>query len=233
MARKPSAAAPGKPRPRAGELPRILLTGFAPFGGETTNPSWDAARALHGKRIGGHVVVARQLPVTFGGSLDALRAAIDELQPALVLCVGQAGGRERLSIERVAINVDDARIPDNAGAQPIDAPIADDGPAAYFTTLPIKAMLVALRDAGIPAEVSQTAGTYVCNHVFYGLMHALRERPGVRGGFVHIPYAPTQLADRPGVPSLPVERVVDALRLALRVALQSGEDARITGGAEH
>ena len=211
----------------------MLLTGFAPFGGETTNPSWEAVRALHGKRIAGHLVVARELPVTFGGSLDALRAAIDELQPALVVCVGQAGGRERLSLERVAINVDDARIPDNAGAQPIDAPIADDGPAAYFTTLPIKAMLVALRDAGIPAEVSQTAGTYVCNHVFYGLMHALREQPGVRGGFVHIPYAPTQVADRPGVPSLPVDVVAGALRIVLRTALTHATDTALAAGAEH
>lgn len=232
MARAASHTHSTTPR-RRGRAPRVLLTGFAPFGGETTNPSWEAVRALHGKRIAGHLIVARELPVTFGGSLDVLRAAIDELQPALVVCVGQAGGRERLSLERVAINVDDARIPDNAGAQPIDAPIADDGPAAYFGTLPIKAMLAALRDAGIPAEVSQTAGTYVCNHVFYGLMHALRDHAGVRGGFVHIPYAPAQVADRPGVPSLPVERVVDALRIALRVALQSGKDARITGGAEH
>ena len=117
MSREPATASPRKPRPRGRALPRILLTGFAPFGGETTNPSWDAARALHGKRIDGHVVVARQLPVTFGGSLDALRAAIDEVHPVLGLCVGQAGGRERLSLERVAINVDDARIPDNAGAR--------------------------------------------------------------------------------------------------------------------
>lgn len=225
MARKSAAAASTKPR--------ILLTGFAPFGGETTNPSWEAARALHGRRIAGHTVVSRELPVTFGGSLDALRAAIAEVRPALVLCVGQAGGRERLSLERVAINVDDARIPDNAGAQPIDAPIAADGPAAYFTTLPIKAMLAALHNAGIPAEVSQTAGTYVCNHVFYGLMHALRDSPGLRGGFVHIPYSPAQAALHPGVPGLPLEAVTRGLRLALRVAIDTLHDRRLAAGAEH
>ena len=118
-------------------------------------------------------------------------------------------------IERVAINVDDARIPDNAGACPIDAPIVADGPAAYFATLPIKAMLAALREAGIPAEISQTAGTYVCNHVFYGLMHALRGKPRIRGGFIHIPYSPDQAARHPGAPSLPVEVVTRALRIAI------------------
>lgn len=213
--------------------PVVLLTGFAPFGGESVNPSWDAVRALDGERIAGHRAVARCLPVEFGASLRALWAALDELRPALVLCVGQAGGRAQLSLERVAINVDDARIPDNAGAQPVDTPVIAGGPAAYFTGLPIKAMLAGLRAAGVPAEISQTAGTYVCNHVFYGLMHALRERPGVRGGFVHIPYAPAQAARHPGAPSLPIETVVQGLRLALDVALTTGADHRFAAGAEH
>ena len=212
--------------------PTVLLTGFAPFGGEEANPSWQAAAALDGERIAGHRVAARLLPVEFGASLDALRAALDEVRPALVLCVGQAGGRAQLSLERVAINVDDARIPDNAGAAPIDEPIAADGPAAYFATLPIKAMLAALREAGIPAEVSQTAGTYVCNHVFYGLMHALRATPGVRGGFLHIPYSPEQAARHPGAPSLPVDTVVDGLRVALRTAVATSADRRLAAGAE-
>jgi pyroglutamyl-peptidase len=214
-------------------LPTILLTGFAPFGGETSNPSWDAVQLLDGSRIKGHRVVARCLPVEFGASLQTLRKAIRELKPALVLCVGQAGGRAQLSLERVAINVDDARIPDNAGACPVDTAIVDDGPAAYFTGLPIKAMLVALRASGIPAEVSQTAGTYVCNHVFYGLMHALRRTPKVRGGFIHIPYSPEQAAHHPGAPSLPVATVGEGLRIALRTALTTGNDRRIAAGAEH
>lgn len=213
--------------------PAVLLTGFEPFGGETSNPSWDAVRALDGTCIASHRVVTRCLPVEFGASLAALRTAIDECRPVLVLGVGQAGGRAQLSLERVAINVDDARIADNAGAHPIDEPVVADGPAAYFSDLPIKAMLAALRDAGIPAEVSQTAGTYVCNHVFYGLMHALRDAPGVRGGFIHIPYSTEQAACHPGAASLPIATVSEGLRVALRVALTTTDDHRIAAGAEH
>jgi pyroglutamyl-peptidase len=211
----------------------VLLTGFQPFGGEQVNPSWQAVSALQGMRIAGHRVVARELPVAFGGSLKALRAALKETHPSLVICVGQAGGRAQLSLERVAINVDDARIPDNAGQQPVDVPVITDGPAAYFSTLPIKAMREALRDAGFPAEVSQTAGTYVCNHVFYGLMHALRSRRGVRAGFIHIPYSPVQASMHPGAPSVAVETVTEALRLAVKVALKTRVDARLAAGAEH
>jgi pyroglutamyl-peptidase len=213
--------------------PTVLLTGFEPFGGEAGNPSWDAVLALDGARIAGHRVVTRCLPVAFGSSLAALAEAIDQSQPALVLCVGQAGGRAQLSLERIAINVDDARIADNAGARPIDEPVVADGPAAYFSDLPIKAMLAALRDAGIPAEVSQTAGTYVCNHVFYGLMHALRDAAGVRGGFIHIPFSTGQAACHPGAPSLPVATVSEGLRLALHVALTTTDDERLAAGAEH
>jgi pyroglutamyl-peptidase len=216
----------------ASQLPSVLLTGFAAFGGETCNPSWDAVSRLDGAVIAGHRIVAGRLPVEFGASLDALRDMLDTVSPALVLCVGQAGGRAQLSIERIAINIDDARIPDNAGAAPIDEPVVADGPAAYFATLPIKAMLAGLRAAGIPAEISQTAGTYVCNHVFYGLMHALRTRPETRGGFVHIPYAPEQ-AERHGAPGLAVGTVVDALRIALEVALTTTGDRRIAAGSEH
>jgi pyroglutamyl-peptidase len=213
-------------------LPTVLLTGFAPFGGEPVNPSWQAVAALHATRIAGHRVVACELPVAFGASLKVLRAAIRELRPALVLCVGQAGGRAQLSLERVAINIDDARIPDNSAAQPVDMPVVPGGPAAYFATLPIKAILAGLRAQGIPAEVSQTAGTYVCNHVFYGLMHALRASH-VRGGFIHIPYSPEQAARHPGAPSLPVDTVVAGLRIAVRIALTTHDDRRLAAGAEH
>ncbi len=161
---------------------------------------------------------------------------MDEVKPALVLCVGQAGGRAQLSLERVAINVDDARIPDNAGACPIDAAIATDGPAAYFTTLPIKAMLAALREAGFPAEVSQTAGTYVCNHVFYGLMHALRHDqsvPGVRGGFIHIPYSPEQAAHHPGAPSLAARYVTAGPASGGGHALTVERDAHLPQAPTH
>ena len=215
------------------ELPTVLLTGFAAFGGELHNPSWEAVSVLDGVVIAGHRIEARRLPVEFRASLDVLRESIDALAPKLVLCVGQAGGRAQLSIERVAINVDDARIPDNAGQSPVDEAIAADGPAAYFATLPIKAMLADLRSAGIPAEISQAAGTYVCNHVFYGLMHALRSRPAVRGGFIHIPYSPEQAARHPGAPSLPVATIVAALRIALDTALSTPHDRRMAAGAEH
>jgi pyroglutamyl-peptidase len=150
-----------------------------------------------------------------------------------VLCVGQAGGRGAISIERVAINVDDARIPDAAGRSPIDAPIVAGGPAAYFSTLPIKRLRAALAKAGIPAEVSQTAGTYVCNHVFYGLMHALKRRPGVRGGFVHIPYSPEQVRRHPDAPSLATANVVDALRILLRESLKHVDDLPLPMDAMH
>ncbi|MFC4728207.1 pyroglutamyl-peptidase I [Coralloluteibacterium thermophilus] len=211
----------------------LLLTGFAPFGGETENPSWLAVRPLDGALIDGYRVVAVELPVVFGEALRALEAALDRHAPALVLCVGQAGGRAQVSLERVAINVDDARIPDNAGNLPVDTAVIEGGPAAYFSNLPIKAMREAARAAGVPCEISQTAGTFVCNHVFYGLMHALRERPGVRGGFVHIPYSPQQAAAHAGAPSLPVELATRALRAMLETALRTGEDVRIAAGATH
>lgn len=211
----------------------VLLTGFAPFGAETSNPSWDLARALRGSRIGGRELRAVRLPVVFGEALEALDAALARHAPGLVLCLGQAGGRAQVSLERVAINVDDARIPDNAGRQPVDQPVVPGGPAAYFSTLPIKAMREAMRAAGCPAEVSQTAGTYVCNHVFYGLMHRLARRPGVRGGFMHVPWSPAQAARHPGEPALALETIAPALRKALAVALRTRGDLAVAAGAEH
>jgi pyroglutamyl-peptidase len=213
-------------------LPTVLLTGFEPFGGDALNPSWDAVRRLEGEVIAGHRIVAACLPVEFGRSLEVLRTHVERLRPGLVLAVGLAGGRAAISLERVAINVDDARIPDNAGRQPVDEPIDPAGPAACFARLPLKAVLVALRDAGIPAEVSQTAGTFVCNHVFYGLMRLL-EGSGARGGFIHVPYCPSQAAYHPGAPSMAPETVVEALRIAVRVSLTVERDLRLTAGAEH
>jgi pyroglutamyl-peptidase len=214
-------------------LPRVLLTGFDPFGGENLNPSWEAVRRLDGERVHGHRLVAEQLPTCFGDSLRRLRAALARIKPELVVCVGQAGGRSRISLERVAINVDDARIPDNAGTQPIDRAVVRGAPAAYFTSLPIKAQLAALQKAGLPAEISQTAGTFVCNHVFYGLMHALREKPQIRGGFVHIPFLPEQAVAHPGAPSLALDTIVASLRLIVDTALTTRRDRRVAGGATH
>jgi pyroglutamyl-peptidase len=208
--------------------PTVLLTGFDPFGGEALNPSWLAVQALQGRRIVGHRVVAAQLPTVFGTAPRQLQDLLKQHRPALVICVGQAGGRAALSLERVAINLDDARIADNATAQPIDTPVVPGGPAAYFTTLPVKAMRAALQRQGIAAEVSQTAGTFVCNHVFYGLMHALATRRGfrrTRGGFVHVPWLPEQ-----GTPSMALEDMVAGLRLAIRVALRTHEDLKVSAG---
>jgi pyroglutamyl-peptidase len=210
---------------------KLLLTGFEPFGGEATNPSWEVARALDGERIGPTQVVARRLPCVFGEARAVLDAAIDELRPELVLALGQAAGRCDFSIERVAINVDDARIADNAGAQPIDEPVIAGAPAAYFASLPIKAIVAALRDAGYPASVSQSAGTFVCNHVFFGLMHRLAGMHGARGGFMHLPLLPEQAARAPGQPSLPLATTIDGVRIALRCALGTQEDRRPAGGA--
>ena len=210
----------------------MLLTGFDPFGGATLNPSWLAVQALHGRRLLGHTLMAARLPTVFGDSLRTLQALLAQHRPALVVCVGQAGGRSALSLERIAINVDDAPIADNAGAQPIDTPVAPGAPAAYFSTLPIKAMRAALRREGLPAEVSQTAGTFVCNHVFYGLMHALATQPELRhtrGGFVHVPWLPEQ-----GTPSMALDDVVRGLRVALRCALENRpQTPELGAGATH
>jgi len=214
-------------------LPRVLLTGFDPFGGEALNPSWEAVRRLDGEVVHGHRVVAEQLPTRFGDSLRRLRTVLTRIKPALVICVGQAGGRSRVSLERVALNVDDARIADNAGKQPIDRPVVRGAPAAYFTSLPIKAQLAALQTAGLPAEISQTAGTFVCNHVFYGLMHALRDTPQIRGGFVHIPFLPEQAVTHPGAPSLALDTIIASLRLIVGTALATRRDRRVAGGATH
>lgn len=208
----------------------ILLTGFEPFGGEQSNPSWLAVQQLDGYQLDDEVqIVSRQLSCVFEKSQIELQAAIAELKPVLVLAVGQAGGRTELCFEKVAINFIDARIADNAGQQPIDKSVVTDGPAAYFTTLPIKAIVNSLKQQGIPAAVSYTAGTYVCNTVFYALMHQLKDKPKVRAGFLHIPYAPEQAIGK-AVASMPVDMVVNALKLCLPVALQTTEDLQIAAG---
>ncbi|MEX3170926.1 pyroglutamyl-peptidase I [Serratia quinivorans] len=214
-------------------MQKVLITGFEPFGGERVNPSWEVVKQLNDMELAGARIIARQLPCVFGAALEALNAAIDEVQPVMVLAIGQAGGRTDITIERVAINVDDARIPDNQGQQPIDEPIVESGPAAYFSTLPIKAMVDSMREAGIPASVSQTAGTYVCNHVMYGLLHRLNSQQAIKGGFIHIPYLPEQAAAHPGAPSMAATTVLFALELAISIALQVEHDLKVVGGATH
>ncbi|MBT2322872.1 pyroglutamyl-peptidase I [Variovorax paradoxus] len=210
----------------------MLLTGFEPFDKEALNPSWEAVRALDGWRCEGTVVHARRISCVFGAALGELDAAIDELRPQLVLAIGQAGGRSEIMPERVAINIDDGRICDNAGCQPIDEPVVAGAPAAYFSSLPIKAIVRDLRAGGVPASVSNTAGTFVCNHLFFGLMHRIATRPvpGMRGGFIHIPYLPEQAARFPGLPSMALDTVIAALRIAVATSLAVREDVRESGG---
>ncbi|MHA7281276.1 pyroglutamyl-peptidase I [Arthrobacter sp. MDT2-2] len=211
----------------------ILLTGFEPFGGQSTNPSWSAVRRAAGLLTEqGHEAVAVELPCVFGSSIDVLEGALERVRPGIVLCVGQAGGRERISLERVAINVDDARIPDNAGRQPIDEPVVPGGPAAYFSTLPLKACRETVLRLGVPVEVSQTAGTYVCNHVFYGLMDLLAARPGTRGGFIHVPYS-TEQGEANRQPGLAVEDMASALAAIATTTAGRTSDVRVPAGAEH
>jgi pyroglutamyl-peptidase len=210
---------------------KALVTGFEPFGGDAINPSFEALRRLP-TRLGALEIATAPLPVVFGAALPALRAAIASAAPDIVLAVGLAGGRVALSLERVAINVDDARIPDNDGNQPIDRPVVAGGPAAYFATLPIKAAVAALRDAGIPAAVSNSAGTFLCNHVFYGLMHEAARRNGAfRAGFLHVPYLPSQAARIPGAASLALEQVVEGIEIILQCAAARADDLRVSEGA--
>ena len=217
--------------------PRILLTGFEPFENDRINLSWEVARTLHRQTCGDALVQALQLPCAFGAALARLDEALAASPaPVLVVALGLALGRAEVTPERVAINTDDARIPDNVGRQPVDQAVEAGGPAAYFSTLPIKAIVHALRNVGLPASVSNTAGTFVCNHVFYGLMHRLATRPalaGTRGGFVHLPALPEQAARLPGTPSLALDTQAQAMQLLLCTALQTRTDLREQGGSLH
>ena len=211
---------------------KALVTGFEPFGADAVNPSREAVLRLP-RRLGDLLIETRILPTVFGRAIAALEDALATTQPAIVLCVGLAGGRAELSLERVAINVDDARIPDNDGQQPIDRAIAAGGPAAYFTGLPVKAAVAALREAGLPAIVSNTAGTFVCNHVFYGLMHLVASRRlPMRGGFLHVPYLPEQAATLGGVqvPSMALDDITRGIEIILRVAATRAEDIATAEG---
>jgi pyroglutamyl-peptidase len=214
---------------------RVLVTGFEPFDGETVNPAWEVARRLDGWSCGEHVVEARLLPCAFAAIRGALHREMATLAPEIVLCLGQAGGRVDISLERVAINVNDARIPDNDGAQPVDLPVEPGGPPAYFTTLPVKSILQRLRQAGLPAQVSNTAGTFVCNHTFYLLRHLVEtSHPGVRrAGFIHIPYLPEQAARHPGSASLALDSLVAAMRIAIEASIDVSTDIRLAAGALH
>lgn len=209
---------------------KALVTGFDAFGGDEVNPSSLAVGRLK-KRLGKVAVQAAELPTSFARSTEALRMAIAKAKPDIVLCVGQAGGRSELCLERVAINVQDARIRDNDGKQPIDKPVVAGGPSAHFTTLPIKACVAAMRQAGLPAAVSNTAGTFVCNHIFYALMDIAAAHPTpLRGGFLHIPYVPEQAARLGGAPSMSVDDIVRGIEIILETSASRLADLHTAEG---
>ena len=213
---------------------KILVTGFDPFGGEKVNPALEAVKSLpseiHGAEI--HWV---EIPTVFYKAAEVLETAIVRFQPDAVLCIGQAGGRASLTPERVAINQDDARIPDNQGNQPIDTPIRLDGEAAYFSTLPIKAMVQAIKEEGLSASVSNSAGTFVCNHLMYQLLYlADKKFPNMRAGFMHIPYMMEQVVNKPNTAGMSLCDIVRGIEVAIEAIVDyKDKDLQLVGGETH
>ncbi|RWZ51746.1 pyroglutamyl-peptidase I [Labedella phragmitis] len=199
----------------------VLVTGFEPFGGSAVNASEEAVRLLP-RRIGEVDVVTAILPCVFGDAPRELEALVGEHRPDIVIAVGEAGSRSTVDLERVAINIDDARIPDNAGNRPIDSSVVDGAPSAYFSTLPVKACTAAAEGAGVATSVSNSAGTFVCNHVFFALMHLISDAPDVRGGFVHVPT----------VDALPTVEAVRGLTAILEAAAHTAVDRHESRGTE-
>ena len=211
---------------------KVLITGFDPFGGEKINPAWEAVRALP-DNIDGIEVVKLQIPTVFKKSAKKLFENIDSVKPDVVICVGQAGGRYEFSVERIAINVDDGRIPDNDGYQPVDSPVFEDGENAYFSTLPIKAIVEEVKKVGIPSAVSNTAGTYVCNHIMYSLLYYLNKNNlNIKGGFIHVPFIPEQVVEKKNTPYMELTRITKALEISIKAIRDYEKDLVISGGKE-
>ena len=211
---------------------KLLLTAFDPFGGSAINPAQEAVK-LVADRIGDVEVIKLEVPTVFGKSIAAVTAAIEQEKPHAVLCIGQAGGRYGLTPERVAINVDDASIADNEGNQPMDTPIFPDGAPAYFSTLPIKAMVAAIREAGLPASVSNTAGTFVCNHLMYGVLYTLaKHHPVIRGGFMHVPFIPSQTLQH-AAPSMNQQDIARGIEAAIAAIAAHDSDILTPEGKTH
>lgn len=214
---------------------KCLVTGFDPFGGEEINPALEAVKLLP-EEINGAKIVKLEIPTVFGKSAEVVQTKIEEIQPDVVLNIGQAGGRFAISPERVAINVDDARIPDNEGNQPVDEAIQPQGQPAYFSQLPIKAMVAAMKEAGIPAVVSNTAGTFVCNHIMYQVQYMIDTKyPEMKGGFIHVPFIPQQVVDKVGQPAMSIEDIAKGLTAAVEAIVDYAdkEDLKAIGGAIH
>lgn len=209
---------------------KILVTGFDPFGKESINPAIESVKRLP-ETIAGAKIIKLEIPTVCHTSLAVIEQAIQNHDPDVILSIGQAGGRSDISVERIGINCDDCRIPDNAGNQFIDTPIFPNGPDAYFVNLPIKAMVKAIQSIGIPASVSNSAGTFVCNHVTYGVRHLIETKyQGKRSGFVHIPYLVAQTVDKTNMPSMELDTIVKGLIAAITAIVETSEDIKVTGG---
>lgn len=209
---------------------KILVTGFDPFGEDKINPAIESVKKLPDE-IKGVKIIKLEIPTVYMKSLEEIDEAIKEYNPDVILSIGQAGGRPDITVERVGINVDDYRIKDNEGNQPIDTKIYDDGENAYFSNLPIKAIVENIRKNNIPASISNTAGTFVCNHVLYGVQYLLDKKyPNKKSGFIHIPFLPEQVISRPNTPSMSISTIVKALTLALEAIIENGSDKKISGG---
>ncbi|QIW09338.1 pyroglutamyl-peptidase I [Francisella sp. LA112445] len=205
----------------AAQAKTVLVTGFTPFGGESINSAWQAVKNLPDK-IDGVTIVKKQLPVSFKSSTEKLDSLIKQYNPDIIIDVGEAGGRSAVSLERVAINVDDARIPDNDNNQPIDKKISKTGKNAYFTKLPIYKIQSSVKKQGIPVHISNTAGTFVCNHVMYHLLELLDEKyPKKIGGFIHVPYTPAQVVDKSNTSSMSSIDATQALIKAIQVTIKT------------
>ena len=210
----------------------LLLTAFTPFGGESINPALEAVKKVKDK-IANLDIIKLEVPTVFNESVKTVIEAIEKEKPDFVLCVGQAGGRAGITPERIAINIDDARIPDNDGNQPIDRTICPDGENAYFSNLPVKAMVEAIKEEGLISSLSNSAGTYVCNHLMYGVLyHIDKTYKGMKGGFIHVPYIPEQTTDKPNKPSMPLKDIVKGLEAAIRAIAENEKDIKAIGGAE-
>lgn len=211
---------------------KLLLTAFTPFDGETLNPSLEAVKLVK-NRIENLDIVKMEIPTVFRKSIETVIKAIEKERPDYVLCVGQAGGRTGINPERIAINISDARIADNEGNQPIDETIFEDGKNAYFSNLPVKAMVESIKQEGLPTSLSNSAGTFVCNHLMYGVLYAIDKKyHGIKGGFVHVPYIPEQVADKSDKTSMPLNDIVRGLEAAIKAIIDNKKDIKAIGGSE-
>ena len=213
---------------------KILVTGFNPFGGEKINPALETIKRLPDTILGAQIIKL-EIPTVVGKSLAKIKEAVEKENPDVVLSIGQAGGRSEITVERVGINIDDCRIPDNEGNQPIDEPVVKGGPAAYFVTVPIKAIVENIKAHNIPASISNTAGTFICNHVCYGVAHLAAQRTAagkpMKSGFIHIPFLPEQVIGKPALtPSMSLETIVRGITHALEAIVEHGSDIKVSGG---